>query len=80
MIRTDHNSIVWLTRFKNMQGQLARWLEELSQYDFHVIHCRGSEHINADQLLLIEDPSEASDCYTAGDDVHNLPCGVAHIV
>ena len=48
VIRTDHKSIVWLTRFKNIQGQLARWLEELSQYDFRVIHRRGTEHINAD--------------------------------
>ena len=58
MTHTDHNSIVWLTCFKNILGKLARWLEELSQYDFRVIHRRGSEHINADRLLLIEDPLE----------------------
>ena len=77
VIRTDHNSIVWLTRFKNIhvQGQLARWLEELSQYDFRVIHRRGTEHINADRLSRIEDPLESCNCYIAGDDVLNLPCG-----
>ena len=75
LLCSDHNSIVWLTRFKNIQGQLARWLEELSQYDFRVIHRRGTEHINADRLSRIEDPLESCNCYTAGDDVRNLPCG-----
>ena len=32
-LRTDHSSLVWLMRFKHPEGQLARWLEELSQYD-----------------------------------------------
>lgn len=40
-VRTDHNSLVWLTRFKNVQGQLARWLEELSQYDMVILHRPG---------------------------------------
>ena len=30
LIRTDHNSLVWLTRFKYIEGQLARFIEELS--------------------------------------------------
>ena len=32
MIWTDHNSLVWLMRFLGTQGQLARWIEELSQF------------------------------------------------
>ena len=75
VVRTDHNSIVWLTRFKNVQGQLARWLEELSQYNFRILHRRGLDHINAGRLSRIEDPLLQCDCYLAGDDVKNLPCG-----
>ena len=30
LLRTDHNSLTWLLRFKHIEGQLARWLEELS--------------------------------------------------
>ncbi len=41
LLRTDHNSLVWLTRFKDVQGQLARWLEELSQYDIEILHRSG---------------------------------------
>ena len=37
LIRTDHNSLVWLTRFKYIEGQLARFLEELSQYNFKIL-------------------------------------------
>lgn len=38
LLRTDHGSLTWLFRFKYPEGQLARWLEELSQYDFHIQH------------------------------------------
>ena len=75
VVRTDHNSIVWLTRFKNVQGQLARWLEELSQYNFRILHRRGLDHINADRLSRIEVPSLQCDCYSAVDDVKYLQCG-----
>ena len=36
LVRTDHNSLTWLLNFKSPQGQLARWLEELSQYNMVV--------------------------------------------
>lgn len=32
-LRTDQNSLVWLMCFKHIEGQLARWLEELGQFD-----------------------------------------------
>ena len=27
-LRTEHNSLLWLMGFKNIEGQLARWIEE----------------------------------------------------
>ena len=30
VIRTDHNSLTWLLRFRDPQGKIARWFEELS--------------------------------------------------
>ena len=45
-VRTDHASLVWLLNFKHPEGQLARWLEELGQYDMtirtlmHYLGCR----------------------------------------
>ena len=33
VLRTDHGSLTWLMRIKKADGQLARWLDELSQYE-----------------------------------------------
>ena len=32
--RTDHNAVRWLMDFKSPRGQLARWLERPSDFDF----------------------------------------------
>ncbi len=37
-------------RFKNPEGQIARWLGSLQQYDFQVEHRAGLKHGNADAL------------------------------
>ncbi len=50
IVRTDHNSLTWLLRFKNIEGQLARWIEELAQYNMQIQHRQGSKHGNADGL------------------------------
>ena len=49
-IRTDHASLRWLLNFKNPEGQLARWFEVISEYQFTVIHRPGAKHGNADGL------------------------------
>lgn len=50
LISTDHVSLRWLLSFKDLEGQLARWLERLQQYEFEVIHRKGQSHKNADGL------------------------------
>ena len=35
---------------ENHEGQLARWLEKLSEYSFEVVHRSGHKHNNADSL------------------------------
>ena len=57
VVRTDHSSLRWLMRFKEPQGQLARWLEELSQYNMVLQHRAGREHCNADTLSRRPAPS-----------------------
>jgi len=37
-LRTDHSSLTWLHNFREPEGQLARWLEQLQEYDFEIIH------------------------------------------
>ena len=77
-IRTDHSSLTWLLRFKNADGQLARWLEELSQYDMTIVHRKGKIHSNADGLSRIPDTLNYCDNYKAGIDVSDLPCAMSN--
>ena len=74
IIRTDHSSLQWLMNFKNPTGQLARWLEELGQYNMKIQHRSGNKHANADGLSRVPDVSRC-DYYRAGVVPDNLPCG-----
>ena len=74
LLRTDHNSLTWLMRFRTIEGQLARWIEELSQYNMEIVHRPGVKHGNADGLSRIPDNVPFCDCYAAGKDILTLPC------
>ena len=50
VVRTDHNSLRWLFSFSYVEGQLARWQEELESYDMETVHRPGKLHTNADAL------------------------------
>lgn len=50
LVRTDHGALRWLMKFKNPEGQLARWLEYLGTYDLRIEHRSGNKHTNADAL------------------------------
>lgn len=40
-------------RFKNPEGQLARWVDILSAYDMDIEHRPGKLHQNADAMSRI---------------------------
>ncbi|KAJ8957649.1 hypothetical protein NQ318_017541 [Aromia moschata] len=40
----------WIMNFKNPEGQVARWMERLQQYNFKIMHRSGKTHGNADTL------------------------------
>ena len=50
VLRTDHGSLTWLSNFKNPEGQMARWLEALQEYNFQIVHRQGRLHGNADAM------------------------------
>ena len=56
LVRTDHSSLRWLLRFKDPEGQLARWLEVISSYEMEIEHRAGKLHGNADSLSRITCP------------------------
>ena len=74
-VRTDHSSLTWLLKFKDPQGQLARWIEELSQYHMVVQFRSGSKHANADALSRRRDDLYTCSSYVAGIKPTDLPCG-----
>jgi hypothetical protein len=75
VVRTDHSSLAWLFRFKDLTGQLSRWLEELSQYNMTIQHRSGRNHSNADGLSRIPELLPKCNCYLAGKELSSLPCG-----
>ena len=52
-LRTDHKSLVWLHRFKDTEGMMARWLHTLQQFQFSIVHRAGRDHGNADGLSRV---------------------------
>ena len=50
-IRTDHSALQWLLRFRHLEGQVARWMEVLGEYDFRIEFRPGKGHQNADAML-----------------------------
>ncbi|GBN62843.1 Retrovirus-related Pol polyprotein from transposon 17.6 [Araneus ventricosus] len=50
LLRTNHASLRWLLNFKEPEGQIARWIQRLQEYDFEIQHRKGTSHGNADAL------------------------------
>lgn len=61
-LRTDHAALKWLLQFKNPEGQVARWLEQLQEYNFTTEHRSGRTHLNADALSRRPCPEACSHC------------------
>ena len=47
---TDHSALRWLKNLKDPTGWLARWPIKLQQWDFEVVHRKGSLHHVPDAL------------------------------
>ena len=53
-LHTNHKSLVWLHRFKDTEGMMARWLHTLQQFQFTgPVHRAGRDHGNADGLSRV---------------------------
>jgi hypothetical protein len=50
LLRTDNAAVSWVRSLKNPSGQVARWLQELGNYNLNVTHRPGRQHKNADAL------------------------------
>lgn len=50
IIKSDHNSLVYLRRSKNPKGKMARWLAELEKYQYTIEYIAGKNNVKADAL------------------------------
>ena len=58
-----------LHKFKESEGQVARWLKILSEFDYTLVHRAGKRHTNADAL-------SCGRCSQCGLEEETLPCDV----
>ena len=65
-LRTDHWSLVWLHRFKDMEGMMTRWLHALQQFQFSIVHRLGKDHGNADGLSRVPSFPSVQAVHTTG--------------
>ena len=50
LVNTDHIALKYWQRFKNPEGQMARWLDFMSQFDMEIQHKPGKSIGHADGL------------------------------
>jgi hypothetical protein len=62
-LRTDHSLLTWLMSFKNLEGQTARWIQRLQEYNFKSEHRQGWKHNNADALSRQPCQEECTHCH-----------------
>ena len=46
----DYGSLQQLYNFKELEGQMARWLEAIQEFDFDIVHHKGRLNSDADAL------------------------------
>ena len=78
-VRTDHASLKYLISFRDANGQLARWIDSLSEYDYEIISRPGKLNGNADSLSRIPCGGKKCMCnYSCSDptleEFHEKPC------
>ena len=80
MVRTDHSALQWLMKFRTPEGEIARWLQKLQDYDFKVLHGAGRKHGNADAMSRRPCPEDCKNCTRAEEKQdHSNECRVRRI-
>ena len=73
VVRSDHQSLVWLFSLKEPNGKIARWIEILAPYDFSIEYRPGVKQGHCDALSRCKSPK---DCSCADVDMSEpLKCG-----
>ena len=49
----DHGALTWIQKFKQPEGQIAHWLQQLQEYQFTIVHRPGRKYNNADSMSRV---------------------------
>ena len=60
---TDHSSLRWLHHLRNPTERLARWALLLLEYDFDILHRKGTSHVVRDALSRMFEPTVSEKAY-----------------
>lgn len=71
ILRTDNGSLVWLHRFKEPDGQICRWLQQIGPFNFKIVHRPGKRDSNAGCLSRISNETVCRQCKRKLDDVYD---------
>ena len=62
-IQTDSSPLTYMLTLKNTKNIIQQWLQELSSYNFYVVHKAGRLNVNADGISrsphMLDSPTEA---------------------
>lgn len=61
-IVTDNKALTFLQKCHLGNARTTRWIMSLQEYDFQIVHCKGSENVVAD--ILSRHPADLDECST----------------
>lgn len=70
-IVTDHKPLIWLMNFKEPNSKIIRWRLQLLEYEFEIVHKKGSQNVIADALSRADASLNHNE--TAPEPVPNFP-------
>ena len=74
LLGSGQTTIAWYDiNFKDSRGHLAKWMEELGQFDIRIRHRSGKTRQKADGLSRIPDTVIGCNCFGAGKGLTYLP-------
>ena len=50
ILKMDHSALIWLSKFKEPAGKIARWIMKLQEYDYNIRHVPGRHIPHVDSL------------------------------
>ena len=59
LVLTDHRPITFLRSMKDPKGKFARWVQDISSYQFEVAYKPGREHADVDALSRLPETSDS---------------------